>query len=124
MATTHYKRWRQGADLAVYSRLMARDNTQQVHQLCTQLAQALREEVTQRQRQVLFLYYEEGLTMQEIGTQLGVDRSTVSRTLKRGEARLRRCLRYGAAALLRDTLGEDSEENFRRTIDKRRCWGR
>ncbi len=65
-----------------------------------------------------------GLTMEEIGTQLGVDRSTVSRTLKRGEARLRRCLRYGAAALLRDTLGEDSEENFRRTIDKRRCWGR
>ena len=40
--------------------------------------------------------------MRQIGQELGVDKSTVSRTIKRGEARLRRCLRYGAAAFLND----------------------
>ena len=38
--------------------------------------------------------------MRQIGQELGVDKSTVSRTIKRGEARLRRCLRYGAGAFL------------------------
>ena len=46
------------------------------------------------------LYYAEGLNMREIGERLGVDKSTVSRTIKRGERRLRRCLRYGAESLL------------------------
>ena len=49
---------------------------------------------------MLALYYAQGLTMPEIGRRLGVNKSTVSRTIRRGEARLRRCLRYGAARLL------------------------
>ena len=32
---------------------------------------------------------------------MAVDKSTVSRTSKRGEKRLQRCLRYGAEAYLR-----------------------
>ena len=46
------------------------------------------------------LYYGEGLNMSEIGERFGVDKSTVSRTIKRGESRLRRCLRYGAKRFL------------------------
>ena len=61
---------------------------------------ALAEEVTPRQRQVLALYYQGGLSLDEIGQRLDIHRSTVSRTLKRGEDRLRRCLRYGSPALL------------------------
>ena len=61
---------------------------------------ALREDVTPRQREVLLLYYAEQLNTRQIGEQLGVDKSTVARTIKRGEARLRRCLRYGAEAFL------------------------
>ena len=76
--------------------------------------------LTRRQRQVLFLYYNENYTMAEIGAQLGVDRTTVSRTLKRGEQRLLRCLRYGGAALLRESFGEDGAENLRPPVDKRR----
>ena len=38
--------------------------------------------------------------MRQIGTRLGVDKPTVSRTIKRGERRLQRCLRYGAEAFL------------------------
>ena len=45
--------------------------------------------------------------MVEIGRELGVDKSTVSRTIKRGEARLRRCLRYGAKQFLMDN-GEET----------------
>ena len=50
----------------------------------------------------MLLYYGQGLNMREIGLKLGVDKSTVSRTIKRGERRLQRCLRYGAEAFLRN----------------------
>ena len=39
--------------------------------------------------------------MQQVAERLDVNRSTVCRTLQRGEARLRRCLRYGGERLLR-----------------------
>ena len=86
--------------MAVYSRVRAEDNSQQMARLKRNLARALREDVTARQRQFLLLYYGERLNMRQIGEKLGVDKSTVSRTIKRGEARLRRCLRYGAGSLL------------------------
>lgn len=125
MQGTRYRKGKHlGADLTVYARMMAQDNGSQLHQLRRNLVQAMEEELTQRQKQVLFLYYEEGLNMREIGQLLGVDRSTVSRTLKRGEARLQRCLRYGGAALLRGTTGEEGKEAARRTLDKRCAPGR
>ena len=94
MKSIRYRRGRENErDLAVYTRLMAEDNGSQLQQLRRNLAQALREEVTERQKQVLFLYYNQGLTMREIGAALGVDRRTVTRTKKRGEARLHSCLR-------------------------------
>ena len=124
MGATRYNRHRMSSDMAAYTRLMAQDNGAQLHRLCQQLARAMGEEVTQRQRQVLTLYYDQGLTMEQIGRELGVDRTTVSRTIKRGEARLRRCLRYGSASLLRESLVSQREENFCRTIDKRRSGGR
>lgn len=112
MAGTRYRRGAAyAADMAVYARLMAEDNSGQLRQLRRNLASALREDVTERQRQVLLLYYDQGMTMKEIARELGVDRSTVSRTMKRGEQRLRRCLRYGGAALLqREALILKGEE--------------
>lgn len=44
--------------------------------------------------------------------------------IKRGEARLHRCLRYGGAALLRGSLGEEGRKNFRHAVDKRVFRGR
>lgn len=86
MRATRYSRHRiTSPDLLVYTRLMAEDNGAELLRLRHALGHALREEVTRRQRQVLFLYYNENYTMAEIGAQLGVDRTTVSRTLKRGE---------------------------------------
>ena len=57
--------------------------------------------MTERQRPTLLMYYAQGYNMREIGERLGVDRSTISRTIKRGERRLQRCLRYGAEAYLK-----------------------
>ena len=77
------------------------DQPDQAHQaLRDKLALALREEVTPRQREIIALYYGEELNMREIAQRLGVDPSTVSRTLKRGEDRVRRCLRYSRDDLL------------------------
>ena len=97
-------RYRKGgayaADMAVYARAMASDNSAQMSRVKRNLLRALREDVTPSQREMLLLYYGEQLNMRQIGTRLGVDKSTVSRTIKRGERRLQRCLRYGAEAFL------------------------
>ena len=105
MSTTRYRRGRAyAADMAAYSRAMSEENTNsaEIARLKHNLGRALRNDVTPRQREVLTLYYAKGLNMRQIGTLLGVDKSTVSRTIKRGERRLQRCLRYGAEAYLRN----------------------
>ena len=56
---------------------------------------ARQEELTPRQRQVLALCYDRGLSVTEAARELGVCPSTVSRTLQRARHRLYRCLRYG-----------------------------
>ena len=101
MSGTRYRKGSSyAADMAVYARAMSEDNSAQHSRLKRNLVRALREDVTPRQRRCLLMYYSQGLNMRQIGQELGVDKSTVSRTIKRGEARLRRCLRYGAKTLL------------------------
>lgn len=103
MAAAKYRRGQPySADMAVYLRQLSEQNTNssQISRLRRNLIRCLHEDVTERQRTVLTLYYGEGLNQRQIGELLGVDKSTVSRTIKRGEQRLRRCLRYGAQRYL------------------------
>lgn len=99
-------RYRRGglyaADMAVYARALSEESTNAdtLKTLKENLLVAIRQELTGKQREYIQLYYAEGLNMNEIGERVGVDKSTVSRTIKRGEAHLRRCLRFGAANLL------------------------
>ena len=51
-------------------------------------------ELTERQRQTLAAYYFRQLTIPEIALEQGVNKSTVSRTIRRAEARLRKFLKY------------------------------
>ena len=81
------------ADLAAYARDMAEDNSRQMGQVKRNLIRALKSDITEKQRLELLLYYGKGMTMTEISRRLGVHPSTVSRTIRRGEERLRRCLR-------------------------------
>lgn len=88
----------------MYMRQISSENTNsdQLSRLKRNLIRCIKEDVTERQRTVLLMYYSQGMNMREIGEALGIDKSTVSRTIKRGENRLRRCLRYGAEAYLRN----------------------
>ena len=51
-------------------------------------------ELTEKQYRVVVGYYLENRNMVELANELGVNKSTISRTLKRAEARMRRCLKY------------------------------
>ena len=66
------------------------------------LSAALREELTARQTQMVKLYYVEQHTMRDIAAMLGVNPSTVSRTLKSAREKLKRCLRYSNRSFLRE----------------------
>ena len=81
-------------DLTVWNRQNAADNSERLDRLRRNLRQARERELTPRQRQVLSLYYDQGMNIPRIAQELGVNRSTVSRTLRRARDRLYRCLRY------------------------------
>lgn len=81
-------------DLTVWKRQNAGDNTERLERLRRNLRQAREQELTPRQRQVLSLYYDQGMNIPQIAGELGLNRSTVSRTLRRARDRLYRCLRY------------------------------
>jgi len=88
------------ADLRVYTDMMADDNREQMGRLKRNLTHALRQDITPRQREYMMLYYGKCMSMEDIAKELGVNKSTVSRTIRRGRERLFRCLRYGASNLL------------------------
>lgn len=67
---------------------------------------AIEDELTARQREMVSMYYLQQIPMPEIAKLLGVNVSTVSRTIKRGRVRLKRCLRYGSSVLLKAALEE------------------
>lgn len=52
------------------------------------------EELTELQRQTLLAYYFQDQTIPQIAAERGVHKSTVSRTLRRAEDKLRRFLKY------------------------------
>lgn len=103
MRSTRYKRSDpRSVDMIHYMRCVSEQNTnaRELAHLKRNLALAMAREVTPRQREMLELYYGKGLNMTQIGRLLGVDKSTVSRTVHRGENRLRRCLRYSNETLV------------------------
>ena len=81
-------------DLQVWLRENAEDNSQQLDRLKRNLRRAREQELTPRQQEILTLRYEQNMRVTEIARLLGLNRSTVSRTLHRAQERLRRCLQY------------------------------
>ena len=85
-------------DLAVWLRENSETNDLQMERLRRNLRRARQQELTSRQRQVVELYFDQGLNMTQIGCRLGVHRSTAVSythlTLQRAKARLRRALCY------------------------------
>lgn len=56
--------------------------------------QVIREELTELQRYTILAYYFDNKTLVQIAEERGVNKSTVCRTLKRAETKLRRFLQY------------------------------
>ena len=103
MPNTKYRQGkRYAADMATYIKQIDPGNSGEEHgRLIHNLARCIREELTPRQRDLLMRYYVSGQNQREIAEELGINKSTVSRTIQRGEERLRLCLRYGAERYLR-----------------------
>lgn len=58
------------------------------------LSRVIEEELTPLQRETLIAFYFQEQTLTQIAADRGVNKSTVCRTLKRAEAKLRRYLKY------------------------------
>lgn len=72
----------------------AETNSARIQLMKRALSKVIQQDLTPRQRQVILLYYYEGLTMTEIARQLGIDPSTVSRTVSRGRRNILNYLKY------------------------------
>lgn len=54
----------------------------------------IREKLTENQREILIAYYFQQRKIPEIAAERGVNRSTISRTLRRAEDNLKKYLKY------------------------------
>ncbi|MDD5807609.1 MAG: sigma-70 family RNA polymerase sigma factor [Oscillospiraceae bacterium] len=81
-------------DMAAWLRANAEDNESDVRRLKRNLRLAREEELTPRQRQLMQMRFEQNMSVTEIAQALGLDKSTVSRTITRAKQRLYKCLRY------------------------------
>lgn len=70
------------------------DNRRQLYIIRCALADIIENELTDRQKEMVHLYYYEGKNSREISEQLYVNKSTVSRTLYRARERIRKNLRF------------------------------
>ena len=81
-------------DYAAWQLAEAEDNSEQIARLCRNLRQVRETELTERQAEMIRLYYDEGMSIPEIAREKGLHKSTVSRTLARGRERIKRYLQY------------------------------
>ena len=58
------------------------------------IRRVIKEELTELQREIITAYYFQEMNIPEIARMRGVNKSTISRTLKRAEQKLQRYLRY------------------------------
>lgn len=70
------------------------DNDARMQRLRRNLKKAIDQELTGRQQTMLLMRYSENCSQTDMATRLGVDKSTVSRTLARARKKLARVLQY------------------------------
>ena len=96
MRSTHLTRRDPGIQAAVelWQKELAVTNEENLTRLRKNLALAIQEELTPRQQEILRLHLSEGLSQVQIAERLGVNKSTVSKTMTRAKHKLERVLRY------------------------------
>ena len=71
-------------DMTVWQRANAEDNGEQMTRLRRNLRRAREEELTERQREMVGLYYDQGMTMPQIAERLGGSAYAVFSFTRRG----------------------------------------
>lgn len=69
-------------------------NSEKIKRVKKIMLEVIKTDLTSRQKQLVMLYYYENMTMVEIAEQLGIDHSTVSRTLARARKNIMDKLKY------------------------------
>ena len=72
----------------------AESNSVQHNLMIKVMRNVIENELSERQRQVITLYYFQKMNIPEIAKMLGVNRSTVSRTISRGRRNIMEKLKY------------------------------
>lgn len=80
--------------LEQWLRHAAGDNEARRQRLHRNLQRAMERELTPRQQEMMRLRFGEGYSVTDIAQQLGVNKSTVSRSITRAQEKLRRFLVY------------------------------
>ena len=82
------------ASLCLWRQEESGDNRERIRRLLSNLPLAVQQELTPRQREILRLRFTGGMSVTAIAEKLGVNKSTVSRSLARSIERLYKSLRY------------------------------
>ena len=82
------------ASLCLWRQEESGDNRERIRRLLSNLPLAVEEELTPRQREILRLRFTGGMSVTAIAEKLGLNKSTVSRSLARSMERLYKSLRY------------------------------
>ena len=82
------------ASLCLWRQEESGDNRERIRRLPSNLPLAVQQELTPRQREILRLRFTGGMSVTAIAEKLGLNKSTVSRSLARSMERLYKSLRY------------------------------
>ena len=82
------------ASLCLWRQEESGDNRERIRRLLSNLPLAVQQELTPRQREILRLRFSGGMSVTAIAEKLGLNKSTVSRSLARSMERLYKSLRY------------------------------
>lgn len=92
-----YKQWLQ---------LDSGSNTEELNEVKKNVVKAINLLLTKKQKEYVVDYYVNGLNMKDIAEKNGVDKSCVSRTIKRARSRMKLMLSFSSPSLLKATLKE------------------
>ena len=81
-------------DLAAWERENSEDNSEQLSRLRRNMRKVREMELTDKQAEMIHLYYDLGMSIPQTAREKGLHKSSVSRTLARGRERLKRYLQY------------------------------
>lgn len=82
--------------------LSSGDNAREIERVKGYLLKAMDEELTDRQKEIVNMFFFDGKSLTEISNILGVNKSTVSRHLTRSKEKLRSALSFGLFPLWYD----------------------